>query len=134
MDLLNKPLILKNKSVIPPLLCAPMAGITHSAFRRLLADFGGYGCLYTEMLSVKALLVENLDQSPFYQKESCEGNVIYQLKLSGNEPIRKIIDHISSIRPFNRYKSWVSRTRGQKMVAGNLFLTILNCWKLLLIK
>ncbi|NLL12851.1 MAG: tRNA-dihydrouridine synthase family protein [Fibrobacter sp.] len=100
MDLLNKPLILKNKSVIPPLLCAPMAGITHSAFRRLLADFGGYGCLYTEMLSVKALLVENLDQSPFTKKRAVEGNVIYQLKLSGNEPIRKIIDRISSIEPF----------------------------------
>ncbi len=100
MDLLNKPLVLKNKSITPPLLCAPMAGLTHSAFRRLLADFGGYGCLYTEMLSVKALLVEDLSQSPFTKKRSSEGNVIYQLKLSGNEPIKKIIERIASIEPF----------------------------------
>ncbi len=100
MNLLNKPLVLKNESVTPPLLCAPMAGITHSAFRRLLSDFGGYGCLYTEMLSVKALLVENLNQSPFTKKRLGEGNVIYQLKLSGNEPIKQIIDRVVRIDPF----------------------------------
>ncbi len=100
MNLLNSPLVLKNKSIIPPLLCAPMAGITHSAFRRLLADFGGYGCLYTEMLSAKALLVENLNYSPFTKKRSVEGNVIYQLKISGNEPIKPIIERIAGIEPF----------------------------------
>ena len=34
----------------PALFLAPMAGVTNSAFRRLLADFGGYGALFTEML------------------------------------------------------------------------------------
>lgn len=38
-------------AVTPALLLAPMAGITHSGFRRLIADFGGYGALTTEMLS-----------------------------------------------------------------------------------
>ncbi len=43
------PLILRGVRFDPPLFCAPMAaGITHSAFRRLLADFGGYGALFTE--------------------------------------------------------------------------------------
>ena len=41
-----------------------MAGITHSAFRRLVAGFGGYGALYTEMLPTQTLLSENLISSP----------------------------------------------------------------------
>jgi len=77
-----------------------MAGLTHSAFRRLLSDFGGYGALYTEMLSAKAVLVENLGESPFTRKRPQEGKVIYQLKLSGNEPIKKIIDRLSYLLPF----------------------------------
>lgn len=100
MESINKPFILQNSSISPPLFCAPMAGLTHSAFRRLLADFRGYGCLYTEMLSAKALLVENLSQSPFTRKRSVEGKVVYQLKLSGNEPLKKIIERVMSIEPF----------------------------------
>lgn len=63
-------MVLKNSPILPPLLCAPMAGLTHSAFRRLLSDFGGYGALFTEMLSARAVLVEDLHHSPFTKKES----------------------------------------------------------------
>ncbi len=41
--------------VRPPLVMAPMAGITHAAFRRLLAELGGVGFFYSEMLSARAL-------------------------------------------------------------------------------
>ncbi len=41
--------------VSPPLLMAPMAGLTHIAFRRLLAEMGGVGLFYSEMLSARAL-------------------------------------------------------------------------------
>jgi len=41
--------------VDPPLLLAPMAGVTHVPFRRLLAELGGVGLFYTEMLSARAL-------------------------------------------------------------------------------
>ncbi len=93
-------LTLKKTDIQPALFLAPMAGITHSAFRRLIADFGGYGALYTEMLSGKSLLHENLDNSPYTRKRETEGNVIYQLFLNGDEDIKSIIRKISSIKPF----------------------------------
>lgn len=56
-----------------------MAGITHSAFRRLLSDFGGYGALYTEMLSAKMLVNEDHASSPWLKRRPAEKRVIYQL-------------------------------------------------------
>jgi tRNA-dihydrouridine synthase B len=78
---------LNGKTIAPALFLAPMAGITNSAFRRLLADFGGYGALTTEMLSVSAFLHENPAQSAFSKRRDCEGLVIYQLRASGEEDL-----------------------------------------------
>jgi tRNA-dihydrouridine synthase len=72
-----------------------MAGITNSAFRRLISDFGGYGALYTEMLSTSALLKEHLSTSPFTKRRAEEGLVIYQLKSTGTEPIEQITERLS---------------------------------------
>jgi len=71
----------------PALFLAPMAGVTNSAFRRLLADFGGYGALFTEMLSASAFLHEKPDESPFTRRRDCEGQVFYQFRISGQEDI-----------------------------------------------
>ncbi len=76
-----------------------MAGITHSAFRRLISDFGGYGALYTEMLSPGALLKENLTESPYTKRRTQEGLVIYQMQLCGDEPLGLIIDRLRSLEP-----------------------------------
>jgi tRNA-dihydrouridine synthase B len=73
--------------VAPALFLAPMAGITNSAFRRLLADFGGYGALATEMLSVSAFLHEDPNKSAFSRRRDCEGPVIYQIRTSGAEDL-----------------------------------------------
>jgi tRNA-dihydrouridine synthase B len=86
----NQNLRFKNVVISPSLFLAPMAGVTHSAFRRLISDFGGYGALYTEMLSVKALVRENLQTSPFTKRRECEGSVIYQLLMNGDEDVEKI--------------------------------------------
>jgi tRNA-dihydrouridine synthase B len=91
---------LNGKTIAPALFLAPMAGITNSAFRRLLADFGGYGALYTEMLSASALLQENITQSAFSKRRDCEGLVIYQLRTSGEEDIEAIIKKLESQNPF----------------------------------
>ncbi|HEY6000500.1 MAG TPA: tRNA-dihydrouridine synthase family protein [bacterium] len=42
-------------SVFPPLVLAPMAGLTHAPLRRLLGELGGVGLFYSEMLSARAL-------------------------------------------------------------------------------
>jgi tRNA-dihydrouridine synthase B len=82
---------LNGKTIAPALFLAPMAGITNSAFRRLLSDFGGYGALTTEMLSATAFLHENPAQSAFSKRRECEGAVIYQLRTSGEERLEAAI-------------------------------------------
>jgi tRNA-dihydrouridine synthase len=74
----------------PALLLAPMEGVTNSAFRRLLSDFGGYGALYTEMLSAGAYLQEKSHLSPYTRKRPCEGPVIYQFGASGREDLEAL--------------------------------------------
>ena len=59
-----------------------MAGITHSAFRRLLADFGGFGALFTEMLSARMVIHEEPETSPWLKRRPQEKRVIYQLLVS----------------------------------------------------
>jgi tRNA-dihydrouridine synthase B len=93
------PLILKNLTIDPPLFLAPMAGITHSAFRRLVADFGGYGALFTEMLSGPAVLREKLLASPYTKRRACERILFYQLLLNGDEDIPGIVGRLANIRP-----------------------------------
>ena len=76
-----------------------MAGVTHSAFRRLVADFGGYGALFTEMLSGKAVLHEKVGETPFTKRRPEEGFVWYQLALNGSENIAAIIDRLKTVSP-----------------------------------
>jgi tRNA-dihydrouridine synthase len=97
MSTFNFNITIKNNQISPPLFLAPMAGITHSAFRRLIADFGGYGALYTEMLSARSIPHDNIITSPFLKRRDHEGTVIYQLTLSGDEPVQPIIDVFNNI-------------------------------------
>ncbi len=73
-----------------------MSEITHSAFRRLLADFGGTGALFTEMLSAKALLKEEPATSPYVKKRPGEGRVIYQILVNGSESLEAIADRLTA--------------------------------------
>jgi tRNA-dihydrouridine synthase B len=90
---------LNGMTIAPALFLAPMAGITNSAFRRLLADFGGYGALTTEMLSASAFLHENPAQSSFTKRRECEGLVIYQLRTSGKENLEAVFAKLEKQNP-----------------------------------
>ena len=90
---------LNGKAIAPALFLAPMAGITNSAFRRLLADFGGYGALTTEMLSASAFLRENPAQSAFSRRRECEGPVIYQLRISSEENLEATFAKLEELNP-----------------------------------
>ena len=96
---LAPPLTMRGVTFDPPLFCAPMAEISHSAFRRLVADFGGAGALFTEMLSAKMLLNENLLRSPWTKRRACEGRVIYQLLVVDPEKLPEILDHLAALAP-----------------------------------
>jgi len=93
------PLILRQTRFDPPLFCAPMAGITHSAFRNLLADFGGYGALFTEMLCAKTILHEDLQRSPWVRRRAREGRVIYQLLVTDTHRLPEILDRLAVLAP-----------------------------------
>jgi len=96
---LAPPLVLRGVAFDPPLFCAPMAEISHSAFRRLVADFGGAGALFTEMLSAKQLLNEDLPRSPWTKRRACEGRVIYQLLVVDTAKLPEILDHLAALAP-----------------------------------
>lgn len=83
--------------ITPALFLAPMAGVTNSAFRRLLSDFGGYGALFTEMLSASAFLQDKTDESPFIKRRDCEGRVIYQFRVSGEENLEAVFARMREI-------------------------------------
>lgn len=96
---MNAPLTLRGLTFDPPRFCAPMAGLTHSPFRRLLADFGGYGALFTEMLSGRWLLHENLHTSPSVRRRPQEGHVIYQLMLSDPLEVPAVVERLARLEP-----------------------------------
>ncbi|MDL2286554.1 tRNA-dihydrouridine synthase family protein [Desulfococcaceae bacterium OttesenSCG-928-F15] len=58
-ELLTRPLVIAGRSIPRRLALAPMAGLGHLAFREYLSEFGGYGLLFTEMCSARALPHEN---------------------------------------------------------------------------
>lgn len=91
------PLSIRGVIFSPPLFCAPMAGITHSAFRRLLADFGGLGGAFTEMLSAKMVIHENAFASPWLKRRPTDGRVIYQLLVSDTQDLARTIDRLAPV-------------------------------------
>lgn len=93
------PLRIATLDIESPLILAPMAGITHSAFRRLCSRFGGYGALFTEMLPVTALCVERLAQSPFTKRRKQEGKVVYQLLVTADAPVEIALGRLAELEP-----------------------------------
>ncbi|HSM73649.1 MAG TPA: tRNA-dihydrouridine synthase, partial [Desulfobacterales bacterium] len=64
---LNRPLTVGGRRVRGRLALAPMTYLGHVAFRELLAGFGGYGLLFSEMCSAKRLPRENPAASAFFR-------------------------------------------------------------------
>ena len=84
--------------VNPPLLLAPMAGLTHSAFRQIISGFGGAGLLSTEMLSVKKLPNENSRVSPYLIRTNSEKPLSYQLLVTNAGEIARAIDALHALK------------------------------------
>ena len=96
---MHSSLTLKGTVFSPPRFCAPMAGVTHSAFRRLLSEFGGYGALFTEMLAGRALLGECVGRSPYTRRRPEEGRVIYQLLLRDADRLSEMVERLKPCEP-----------------------------------
>ena len=80
------PLRVGGLRVAPPLLLAPMAGLTHTALRRLVLELGGVGLLSTEMLSARALPGEPEDH-PFLVRHPEERPLSWQILVAHPEEV-----------------------------------------------
>jgi tRNA-dihydrouridine synthase B len=78
----------------PARFCAPLAGYTHSAFRRLLAELGGHGAAWTEMLSARQILHENFTRSPWLRRRPGDGPLFFQLMVRAADPLDRILDRL----------------------------------------
>lgn len=63
---LNSPIVIGGKSISNRLWLSPMAGLTHSAFRKVLSHYGSCGLAFTEMCNAKAVPTENPRVSPVF--------------------------------------------------------------------
>jgi len=94
----NQPIHIRNLVIDPPLLLAPMAGLTHSALRQIMQGFGGVGLLSTEMLSAKRLPAENPRVSPYLIRAASERPLSYQLLTNTAEEIGPAIDALHEMK------------------------------------
>lgn len=78
---------IKNLDISPPLFLAPMAGVSHSALRTVIKEYGGVGLLSTEMLSARRLPNENATISPSLIKSPIETPMSYQMLVSDPDDV-----------------------------------------------
>jgi tRNA-dihydrouridine synthase B len=87
---------LRGRVFRPARFSAPLAGFTHSAFRRLLAEFGGCGAIWTEMLAGPQLLREDFEQSPWLKRYPGGPFTVYQLMVRDGDPLDRILGRMEA--------------------------------------
>jgi tRNA-dihydrouridine synthase B len=85
-------------NIWPPLLLAPMAGLTHSALRTTILQFGGVGLLSTEMLAATRLPAERAQHSPYLVRTEQEFPLSYQLLLTDDKNIPRIFEALHRLK------------------------------------
>lgn len=90
-------MIIRGHKIWPPLLLAPMAGLTHSALRTTVLHYGGVGLLSTEMLSASRLPAENERLSPYLVRTVVEAPLSYQLLVAEEEQVPAAMNKLAHI-------------------------------------
>jgi tRNA-dihydrouridine synthase len=83
--------VIRGRRLTPARFCAPLAGYTHSAFRRLLTELGGCGALWTEMLAARQILKEDFVRSPWLRRAPGPELVVFQLMVRAGDPLDRIL-------------------------------------------
>lgn len=86
---------LRGRLFRPARFSAPLAGFTHSAYRRLLGEFGGCGAVWTEMLAGPQILGEDFTRSPWLKRRSDEPFTVYQLMVRDGDPLERILKRMA---------------------------------------
>jgi nifR3 family TIM-barrel protein len=84
---LNRPLSIGGRTIAKRLVLAPMTYLGHAAFRELLAGFGGFGLLFSEMCSARTIPTENRHVSSFFKWRDAELPLLV-CQIFGTEPER----------------------------------------------
>ena len=85
MEKLSEPLKIGDRWIDGRLNLAPLTFLGHVAFRELLAKFGGYALLFTEMCSAKSVPVENRRTSAYFRWRDQERDRLV-CQIFGSEP------------------------------------------------
>lgn len=133
-------LTLRGRTFQPARFSAPLAGLTHSALRRLVADFGGCGALFTEMLAAKLILHEDLRLSPALRRRPGEPPVIYQLMISDTDRLDRVAGRLGEIgadgldvnlgchAPYIRRRDAGSGLWSNPAMLADVLETLRRCW------
>lgn len=80
-----KALVLKDRIIDPPLVFAPMAGLSEAVLRKTIYGLGSLGLTVTELVPIEGLLRGRLKLSEYLSKDDLE---FTSLQLSGSTPER----------------------------------------------
>ncbi|HWH67846.1 MAG TPA: tRNA-dihydrouridine synthase family protein [Candidatus Sulfotelmatobacter sp.] len=86
--------VIRGRRFAPARFCAPLVGYTHSAFRRLVAELGGCGAVWTEMLAARQILSENFSKSPWLRRHPQERCLVYQLMVNSEDPVERVLGRL----------------------------------------
>ncbi len=97
---------------------APMDGLTHVAFRRLVAHYGAPDFFYTEMVSVRAVVFQPPERDPYLWHTEVDRPLI--LQLAGREPelFQEAIRILDERFDFHGYDLNFGCTRGRARRQG----------------
>jgi nifR3 family TIM-barrel protein len=73
-----------------------MSGLSHTFLRQLVAEYGGCGLFYSEMLSARALPLESPHTSPWLHRTERERPIIYQILVTSAPELPAAIEKIES--------------------------------------
>lgn len=84
-EYLRQPLKIGDKPIDTRLVLAPMSFLGHIAFRELVSTYGGYGLLFSEMCSARAIPSENRFVSPYFRWRDAERSRLV-CQIFGDDP------------------------------------------------
>jgi tRNA-dihydrouridine synthase B len=91
---INTAIVVRDLRISPPVVLAPMVGLSHSAFRSLLAEAGGVWLFFTEMLAARRLPHDNARISPLLIKSEAEKPLIYQIITADENYVQAAVDKL----------------------------------------
>ncbi len=87
----------------PLLSLAPMAGLTHAAFRELVALYGGCNLYFTEMLNVRAVVFQNPRKDPYLICGERDHPLFAQLVGRDPELFARAVNRLEGLFSFEGY-------------------------------